>query len=78
MRVWTEIWAKFAEGEGTTCTGVGCARYENAREDGVVRNQAVQVAIAINREGRRCILGLDWPTGRAPQAGGSSAGVDAA
>jgi putative transposase len=34
------------------------ARYEKVREDGVVRSQAVQVAIGINREGRRCVLGV--------------------
>lgn len=34
------------------------ARYERVREDGVVRSQAVQVAIGINREGRRCVLGV--------------------
>src|ERR1044071_8385752 len=32
------------------------ARYEKVREDGVIRSQAVQVAIGINREGRRCVL----------------------
>jgi len=32
------------------------ARYEKVREEGVVRSQAVQVAIGINREGRRCVL----------------------
>jgi putative transposase len=34
------------------------ARYEKLREDGVVRSQAVLVAIGINREGRRCVLGV--------------------
>jgi putative transposase len=34
------------------------ARYERVREDGVIRNQAVQVAIGINREGRRCVLAV--------------------
>lgn len=34
------------------------ARYEKVREDGVVRSQAVPVAIGINREGRRCVLGV--------------------
>jgi len=34
------------------------ARYEKVREDGVVRSQAVLVAIGINREGRRCVLGV--------------------
>ncbi len=35
------------------------ARYEKVREDGVIRSQAVQVAIGINREGRRCVLGVE-------------------
>jgi putative transposase len=35
------------------------ARYEKVREDGAVRSQAVLVAIGINWEGRRCILGVD-------------------
>jgi putative transposase len=34
------------------------ARYEKVREDGVVRSQAVQVAIGVNREGRRCVLAV--------------------
>jgi putative transposase len=34
------------------------ARYEKVREDGVVRSQAVLVAIGINREGRRCVLAV--------------------
>ena len=35
------------------------ARYEKVREEGVIRSQAVQVAIGINREGRRCVLGVE-------------------
>jgi transposase-like protein len=35
------------------------ARYEKVREDGVIRSQAVQVAIGINREGRRCVLAIE-------------------
>ncbi len=35
------------------------ARYEKVREDGVIRSQAVQVAIGINREGRRGVLGVE-------------------
>lgn len=34
------------------------ARYEKVREEGVVRSQAVLVAIGINREGRRCVLAV--------------------
>lgn len=35
------------------------ARYEKVREDGVIRSQAVLVAIGINWEGRRCVLGVE-------------------
>ena len=35
------------------------ARYERIRDDGVIRSQAVLVAIGINRDGRRCVLGVE-------------------
>src|ERR1700734_524472 len=35
------------------------ARYEKVREDGVISSRAVQVAIGINWEGRRCVLGVE-------------------
>ena len=35
------------------------ARYEKVREDGVVRSQAVLIALGINEEGRRQILGVE-------------------
>ena len=35
------------------------ARYERVREDGVVNPQAVLIAIGINEDGRRCILGVE-------------------
>src|SRR5919199_2930693 len=35
------------------------ARYEKVREDGVIRSQAVMVAIGINWDGRRCVLGVE-------------------
>jgi putative transposase len=35
------------------------ARYEKIRQDGVIGSQAVQVAIGINWEGRRCVLGVE-------------------
>jgi putative transposase len=35
------------------------ARYEKVRQDGVIRSQAVQIAIGINHEGRRQILAVD-------------------
>lgn len=47
------------------------ARYEKVREDGVVRSRAVQVAIGIDWEGRRQVVGWSWPTGRARRAGRS-------
>jgi len=38
------------------------ARYERVREGGVVRQRAVQIAIGINGEGRRCVLGVGLAT----------------
>ena len=35
------------------------ARYEKVREDGVIRTKAVQVAIGINEDGRRCVLAVE-------------------
>jgi len=35
------------------------ARYERVREGGVIRSRAVLIAIGINWEGRRCVLGVD-------------------
>lgn len=35
------------------------ARYEKVREDGVIRSQAVMVAIGIDWEGRRCVLAVE-------------------
>ena len=35
------------------------ARYEKVRENGVIRSQAVQIALGINEEGRRCVLGVE-------------------
>lgn len=35
------------------------ARYEKVRDNGVVSSQAVLVAIGINWEGRRCVLGVE-------------------
>jgi putative transposase len=54
------------------------ARYEKVREEGVIRSQAVQIAIAVNWEGRRQVLAVElanresrssWPTARAGRAG---------
>jgi putative transposase len=38
------------------------ARYERVREGGVVRQRAVQIAIGINGEGRRCVLAVALAT----------------
>ena len=35
------------------------ARYERVREAGVIRSRAVLIAVGINEEGRRCVLGVD-------------------
>jgi putative transposase len=35
------------------------ARYERIRQDGVITSQAVQVAIGINWDGRRCVLAVE-------------------
>jgi transposase-like protein len=35
------------------------ARYERVREDGEIRHKAVQIAIGINEEGRRCVLSVE-------------------
>lgn len=35
------------------------ARYEKVRDQGVIRSQAVQVAIGINWDGRRCVLAVE-------------------
>jgi putative transposase len=35
------------------------ARYERVREDGVIRSRAVLIAVGINWEGRRCVLGVE-------------------
>src|SRR5579884_2004476 len=35
------------------------ARYEKVRQDGVISSHAVQVAIGINWEGRRCVLAVE-------------------
>lgn len=39
------------------------ARYEKIREDGVIRSQAVLVAIGINWDGRRCVLAVEMANG---------------
>jgi putative transposase len=35
------------------------ARYERIRENGTIQSRAVLIAIGINKEGRRCILGVE-------------------
>ena len=48
------------------------ARYETVREGGVIRSQAVLIAIGINHEGYRQVLGVELAAGRARPAGGTS------
>src|SRR5262245_1481520 len=38
------------------------ARYERVREAGVARSRAVLIAVGINEEGRRCVLGVEVAT----------------
>jgi hypothetical protein len=53
------------------------ARYERVREDGVVRTQAVLVAIGINWEGQRCVLaGGAGAAGERGELEGVSGGVE--
>lgn len=35
------------------------ARYERVREDGAIRHRAIQVAIGVDWDGRRCVLGVE-------------------
>jgi len=35
------------------------ARYERVREDGVIRPRAILIAVGINWDGRRCVLGVE-------------------
>lgn len=42
------------------------ARYERVRDQGVVRKRAVLVAIGINTEGRRCVLGVELANRESP------------
>jgi putative transposase len=41
-------------------------RYERIRVDGAIRSQAVLIAIGINWDGRRCILGVEVAERKAP------------
>ena len=55
------------------------ARYEKIRQDGVIQSQAVQVAIGINWEGRRCALAVELAKpGEREQLEGVPAGAEAA
>ena len=52
------------------------ARYEKVRLDGVIRSQAVLIAIGINWDGRRKILGVELaccPSTRPSRSIGASA-----
>jgi hypothetical protein len=48
------------------------ARYERVREAGVIRSQAVLLAIGIGWDGRRASSRSSWPTARAARAGATS------
>jgi hypothetical protein len=48
------------------------ARYERVREAGVIRSQAVLLAIGIGWDGRRSILAVELATARAARAGATS------
>ena len=48
------------------------ARYERVREAGVIRSQAVLLAIGIGWDGRRSILAVELANARAARAGASS------
>ena len=54
------------------------ARYEKVRIDGVIRSQAVQIAIGINWEGRRQVLAVELANARAPRAEGVPAAPEGA
>ena len=41
------------------------AHYERVREAGVMVSQAVLFAVAVDLEGRRQVLAVSWPIGRA-------------
>ena len=45
------------------------ARYEKVRQDGIITSQAVQVAIGINWEGRRCVFGVEMANREVKAAG---------
>ena len=48
------------------------ARYERIREHGTIQSRAVLIAIGINDDGRRCILGVELAGKRRPKAAGVS------
>ena len=48
------------------------ARYEKVREDGVIRSQAVLMAIGIDWEGRRCVLAVELANRESPAVGKNS------
>jgi transposase-like protein len=45
------------------------ARYENVREDGIVAKRAVLIALGVNMDGRRCVLGVALANREAGRAG---------
>ncbi len=60
-RDWTRNWSNSRSGRWRRSYPylVLDARYEKVREEGVIRSQAVQVAIGINWDGRRCMLAVE-------------------
>jgi len=48
------------------------ARYEKVRVDHVIQAHAVLIAVGVDWEGRRQVLGVELATARAARAGGSS------
>jgi transposase-like protein len=52
------------------------ARYEKVREDGVIRSQAVMIAIGINWDGRRTILAVAGGPGEHDQLAGLCPGLE--
>jgi putative transposase len=54
------------------------ARYERVRESGAIASQAVLVAVAVDGEGRRQILGVDLANRESTELAGVSAATAAA
>jgi|GEM_PF-4334191 len=70
----TSNWRSSPRGEWTRSTRICVldARYERVRENGTIHKRAVLVAIGINSDGRRCVLGVDLGNREISVAGKSS------